>query len=483
MTTIVDATGREAQAFRIADMRRTAAILAARTAAGLSRAFRRGGGTALPGLIAERIDPGLVPGLARLLGRGSVIVTGTNGKTTTSRLVRNVAEAAGLRTVANREGSNMMRGVAAALAESASWTGRMPDRNNRIGVFEVDEATVPLVARAVRPRAVAFTNLFRDQLDRYGEVETVAALWRKAAAEFPEDVALVINADDPAVASLHDSARGPVLLYGLEDISVATESVEHAADARWCPACGAELEYSAVFYGHIGHWRCPACGNQRPAPHVACTRVTSDGASTEVEIRTPSGVIAVRLPLAGVYNAYNALAAAATGVALELEDGVIEKGLASFTAAFGRQERFQVDGREVHVILAKNPAGLNQVLRVISETASPLNLAIFLNDDIADGRDISWIWDVDFERLAGRIGSLTVSGRRAWDMALRLKYAGLAERPDVEHNAALALREAIRRAPPGGRVYAIPTYTAMLAVRNVLGRWAGKGAFWEGDGR
>lgn len=464
-------------------MRRTAAIVAAKTAATLSRALRRGGGTALPGLIAERVDPGLVTALAKRLGRGSVIVTGTNGKTTTSRLVRNVVEAAGLRSVANREGSNMMRGVAAALAEAATWDGKMRGRKKRIGVFEVDEATMPKVAQAISPRAVLFTNLFRDQLDRYGEVETVAAIWREGIAKFPDDVVLAINADDPSVASLRETARGPIVLYGLDDTSQASVTVEHASDARWCPRCGAELTYAVVFYGHIGHWSCGGCGNTRPESDVACTKLTSDADGMILAIRTPSGVIDVRMPLTGVYNAYNAIAAAATGVALGLDDPAIQQGLASFTAGFGRQERMQVRGRDVELILAKNPAGLNQVLRTITANGSQHDMAFFLNDNIADGRDISWIWDVDFELLAGKLRTLTVSGGRAWDMALRLKYAGLGDAPTVEEDIAMALTEALERTPEGETLYVIPTYTAMLDVRNILGRWAGRGSFWEGDGR
>ena len=283
-------------------MRRTAAVLAAKAAAFASRRLRTGGGTALPGLIAEKVDPGLVRGLSAQLGQGSVLITGTNGKTTTARLVRSVVEAAGLRPVANREGSNMMRGVAAALAEAATWEGKIKPRKKCIGVFEVDEATLPLVARAVRPRAVVFTNLFRDQLDRYGEVETVAALWRKSVAALPEDVTLCLNADDPAVASLCDSATGPVVLYGLDDVTQAAGPVEHAADARWCPRCGAELSHAAVFYGHIGHWRCDACGYTRPAPDVACVRVGMHEGIVDAEIRTPSGVVQARLALQGVYQ-------------------------------------------------------------------------------------------------------------------------------------------------------------------------------------
>jgi lipid II isoglutaminyl synthase (glutamine-hydrolysing) len=282
------------------------------------------------------------------------------------------------------------------------------------------------------------------------------------------------------VASLRDAATGPVLTFGLEDASRATHEIDHAADARWCVRCGAELEYSAVFYGHIGHWRCPSCDNARPAPDIACTRVEPSGSGLELAIRTPAGEIAFRLPLTGTYNAYNALAAAAGAVALGVENAAIETGLAAFTAAFGRQERLQVRGREVQVMLAKNPAGVNEVLRTLA--GDELNLAIFLNDDIADGRDISWIWDVDFELLRGRVRSLVVSGRRAWDLALRLKYADVAA-PTVEHDAALALRQALDATPEGATLVVVPTYTAMLEARNILGRWAGRGAFWEGDGR
>src|SRR3990172_7539659 len=248
----------------MAGMRRTAAIAAAKITAALSRRLGAGGGTALPGLVAERIDPGIVAGMAGQLGQGSVLVTGTNGKTTTARLLRNMLQAAGLKPVANRAGSNLMRGIAAALVESARVTGEFAGARRRLGVFEVDEATLPEAVAALRPRAVAFTNLFRDQLDRYGEVEHVAALWREAVQALPERATLVLNTDDPSIASLAQAARGPVQFYGMEDIAWSVEGFEHAADARWCSACDAELSYAAVFYGHLGHWRCPGCGLARP---------------------------------------------------------------------------------------------------------------------------------------------------------------------------------------------------------------------------
>ncbi|MBI2912917.1 MAG: DUF1727 domain-containing protein, partial [Chloroflexi bacterium] len=284
-------------------MRRIAAIAAAKGAAALSRGLRLGGGTALPGLVAERIDPAIVPEMAGRLGQGSVLVTGTNGKTTTARLLRNMLEAAGLRPVANRAGSNLMRGIAAALVESARVTGEFTGARRRLGVFEVDEATLPEAAAALQPRAVAFTNLFRDQLDRYGEVEHVAALWREAVQALPERAALVLNADDPSIASLAQAAKGPVIFYGLEDTAWSVEGLEHAADARWCSGCGSELSYAAVFYGHLGHWRCSGCGLARPAPAVTCPRLEDDRQGLRLTIALPGGEVSGRLPLMGLYNA------------------------------------------------------------------------------------------------------------------------------------------------------------------------------------
>jgi UDP-N-acetylmuramyl tripeptide synthase len=460
-------------------MRRIAAIAAAKTAAALSQTFRLGGGTALPGLVAQRVDPNIIPEMASRLGQGSVIVTGTNGKTTTSRLIRSVVRAAGLRPVANRAGSNLMRGVAAALAEAARLDGGFTNAKRCLGVFEVDEATVPEAARALRPRAIVFTNLFRDQLDRYGEVEHVAELWRDAVRELDHRATVVLNGDDPSIASLARVVPGDILFYGMEDTDPAQYALGHAADARWCTACGRELEYTAVFYGHLGHWRCPQCGTSRLAPRVAATEVRPEADGTAMTVQVLGHELTARLPLTGLYNAYNALAAVAVASALGIELAAIEQALTSATAAFGRQERMTVGKRRVQVVLAKNPAGLNEVLRTITADGARINVALFLNDDIADGRDVSWIWDVDFDLLAGHVETLTVSGNRAWDMALRLKYAGLDSLPEVGEDAAEALRLALRSTPEGGDLYVIPTYTAMLKVRELLARWAKRPAFWE----
>ncbi len=460
-------------------MRRLAAIAVGKVSAALSRALRAGGGTAFPGLLAERIDPDIASALARGLGQGSVLITGTNGKTTTARMLRNMAQAAGLQPIANRAGSNLMRGIAAALIEAVDPLGRLPSRERRLGIFEVDEATLPEAAAALRPRAVVFTNLVRDQRDRYGEVEHAASLWREAVQALSSEAILVLNSDDPSIAALAGAARGRVVFFGLADPTCGVDSLEHAADARWCPACGAELRYEAVYYGHLGRWACPRCGQAQPQATVEAIRVEDRTNGLRLTVALPDGDLSLELPLMGLYNAYNALAAVATALAVGIGPRSIQEGLACFTAAFGRQERLTTDGRQVQVILAKNPAGLNQVLRTLMADGAPKDMAFFLNDNIADGRDVSWIWDVDFELLAGRIRSLVVSGTRAWDMALRLKYGGVASDPVVETNVTEALRRALRATPQGATLYVIPTYTAMLAVRAILARWGRRPHFWQ----
>ena len=461
-------------------MRTAAAVSTAKLAAALSRRLGLGGGTALPGLMAEAVAPGLASRLAGELGHGCLLVTGTNGKTTTARLVRNIARAGGYRPVHNGAGSNMMRGITAALSEAADSQGRIREGERCLGVFEVDEATLPEAADALGPRVIAFTNLFRDQLDRYGEVESVAALWREALSGLSPSVTVVLNADDPGVAGLADVCRGPIVFYGVADSACAVGGLEHAADARWCPACGHEYAYSAVFYGHVGRWQCPACGRSRPSAEVEAVRVEQPAAGPlGVVLASPMGRLELSLPLIGLYNVYNALAAAATGVALGIKAAAIQKGVASFTAAFGRQERFDVRGRVVQTILAKNPAGLNQVLRALVAEPGSKNLLFLLNDDIADGRDVSWIWDVDFEMLAGHTGLLLASGRRAADMALRLKYAGLDPDPALDSNAERALARALSLTPELGTLHVVPTYTAMLQVRRILARWGNRPQFWE----
>ena len=445
-----------------------------------SRRLGRGGGTAAPGLLVERLEPGLVRRAARQLGYGTILVTGTNGKTTTAQMLGAIAAAAGWRVLANRSGSNLMRGVAAAIVGASDLGGRLPQANRSLGVFEVDEATLFEAAPRLAPRAILFTNLFRDQLDRYGEVDAILSGWRRTVERLHPSTTLVLNADDPSVACVGARHTGPVVYYGVEDDGLAA-AAEHAADARWCAACGFAYRYAALYYGHIGVWTCPGCGARRPVPQIRATSVRTGHSGTLLRVQATenNAPFDLEVPLSGLYNAYNALAATAGALAIGLPLGAVESGIRGFTAAFGRQERVEIGGREVRILLCKNPAGVNQVLRTLLAEPGQLTLLLLLNDKIADGRDVSWIWDVDYELLAGRVHAAVVSGRRRLDLALRLKYAGLGGELVLEHGIRHGLERALAATPRGGRLSVLPTYTAMVEVREQLAGMAGRAHYWE----
>jgi UDP-N-acetylmuramyl tripeptide synthase len=321
-------------------------------------------------------------------------------------------------------------------------------------------------------------NIFRDQLDRYGEVHYVAGLWRDAVRQLPSTAALVVNADDPLLADL-----SPTLTYGIADATVGTSrALPHAADARLCPHCGSALRYASVFYGHLGHYACTHCEFARPTPAVVATAVELLGDSgTRLTVESPLGVVRATLRLPGLYNVYNALAAVAVCTVLGVPHETVERGLETFTAAFGRLERVQVDGgRELFLALVKNPVGFTEVLRTILTAPGQRTLLVAINDRFADGTDVSWLWDVEFERLADRVNVAVCAGLRADDMAVRLKYAGVEpERIHAESDLARALEQAIALAAPCETIYVLPTYTAMLAMREVLQRTGHVRAFWE----
>jgi lipid II isoglutaminyl synthase (glutamine-hydrolysing) len=287
----------------------------------------------------------------------------------------------------------------------------------------------------------------------------------------------VLNADDPLVADLGRGRQG-VTYFGVEDRSHSLDALEHASDSKRCRNCGHEYEYEAVYLGHMGRYRCPSCGRTRPEPAVSADHVVLHGMSgSEVRITTPQGPIELKLPLPGLYNVYNALAATAAALELGASPWQVRDALAEFAAAFGRAEHLNVDGHELSILLVKNPAGANEVLRTLTLEGGALDLWIALNDGIADGRDISWIWDADFEVLAGRVRRITCSGTRAEEMALRLKYAGIDAPIAVERELGRSLDSAIA-ASNGQPLYALPTYTALLELRDLLadrgvaGRWS-----------
>lgn len=454
------------------DPRLSAAIVAGQVTAELSRRLGRGGGTTLPGQITQWLDPDALPKIAGSLRDGSAVVTGTNGKTTTTRLIAAILADAGRRIVHNRSGANLVNGVASALVQAARPGGAV---RGDVGLFEVDEASVPAVVTAVRPRVLAVNNLFRDQLDRYGEVTFVARSWRRAIAAMPPGSTLVLNADDPSVAALGRAAPGEVVYVGVDDRSQSGTELEHTADARLCPICGTRLTYDAVFYGHVGHYRCPGCDFARPAPTIAATSV---GPLPPSGMRARlTGGIDLDLPLPGLYNIYNALLAVGVARTLGVGEAAAVATAGRFSSAFGRIERVEVGDRSAFLALVKNPVGFNQVLRSLAIEGADVLIAI--NDLFADGTDVSWLWDVDVERLADA-SSLTVSGTRAEDMLVRLKYGGVdPARVTLARPLAAAFDATLTRVAPGGTLLVLPTYTAMLELRGELARRGLVAPFWE----
>lgn len=451
------------------------ALAAAKATREALRATGRGA-TTLPGLIALSLDEGVATDLARRLPQGVVVVTGTNGKTTTSRMLADAVRLAGWRPVHNRAGSNLARGVASALVADATWIGE-PRADGAI--FEVDEASVVAVARLVRPRVMVITNLFRDQLDRYGELDTVTRRMREAVAALPPDATLVLNADDPIVSRLGENATCRVLRFGIDDERTVGVLEQNVSDLTHCPRCRSRLEYRRVVLGHVGDYHCPNCGFARPQPEIAASRVESRTDGTRLVLGAGEGAI-VELPLPGVYNAYNALAAIAAAHALGISLDVSVRALASFRPPFGRLEVVEAAGRRLRLVLVKNPAGFNAAVSALLSPDARVHALAALNDLDADGRDVSWIWDADFEALAPAIDWAVVTGLRARDLALRLKYAGVpAERTRVVEGWQPAIRAALERARPGEEVVILATYTATLALRHALSEMGYAKEFWE----
>jgi UDP-N-acetylmuramyl tripeptide synthase len=465
--------------------------LALARAVGAVSRLRGGGASSAPGKVLMRLDPGAIGELSARLPRGSVLVSATNGKTTTSALLAGILKRAGVSLVNNQSGANMAGGIASTLLAAARPGGRIA---GDLGLFEVDELWLDSLAAQLHPRAILLGNLFRDQLDRYGELETITDRWAAAVHTGPaRDSTLALNADDPAIADLGRERTAPVLYFGVEDDSLALAGMAHAADAKHCRRCGAPYLFDAIYLGHLGHYHCPSCGQKRPLPTVTATRVTLQGVhSARFTLHTPSGEAKIALSLPGLYNVYNALAAAALATVLEIGLPEIVAGLQATKAAFGRAETVLVDldrspashpvagprlarprvsdRREMRILLVKNPAGANEVLRTLALEPGEHDLLGVLNDRIADGRDVSWIWDADFELLAGRVRQATCSGSRAPELALRLKYAGIdPARIRVQADLPTALREAAADgSDPQRPLYALPTYTAMLALRELL---------------
>jgi len=472
-------------------------LAAAKAVGAVARRSGRGGGTSLPGKVLMRVEPHAIGLLAGRLRHGNVVISATNGKTTTAAMVATILERRGHALVHNRAGANMAGGVASALASASRRGGRA--LTGDLGLFEVDEFWLGDVVAELRPRALLLANLFRDQLDRYGELDAIAERWAAVAARQAATSRLVLNADDPLVADLARAAGGPgagadapptatdladprtPLHFGVEDDAMAQPELQHASDSKHCRRCGHAYAYEVAYLGHLGRYRCPNCGARRPDPAVTARDIELRGIrAAAFTLRTPAGEARVELPLPGLYNVYNALGAAALTLSMGVGLPDVVAGLEGVEPAFGRAETIDLGGRPTSILLVKNPAGANEVLRTLTLEGGELDLFGILNDRTADGRDVSWVWDADWELLVPHVRRMVCSGTRAAELALRMKYAGVdPERLEVVEPLAQGLDAALRGAEAPTPLYALPTYTALLELRAELAERGAAREYWR----
>jgi len=415
------------------------AILIAKLVWKISTLFNLGAGGTWPGELALAIDPFLLKKLAQKL-KGTIVIAGTNGKTTTSLMVKTILEGAGFKVISNSSGANLVNGVVSSLIQISSISGSL---NGDFAILEADENALPAILDNLSPDLLVCLNLFRDQLDRYGEADIITEKWQKAIRKLTQKTKLVLNSDDPQIAFLGKNASLKTIYFGLNDKIGQKKTFEHATDSLFCPSCGSRLKFSAVYYSHLGWWQCLKCDLKRPSPQI----FNWDS------------------PLPGLYNKYNTQAAAASAKVLKIDEAVIKKGLKRVRPAFGRQEEMEYMGRFIKLMLSKNPAGFNESLRTALDLKAN-NLLIVLNDRIPDGRDVSWIWDVDFEMIPASI-HLTLSGDRAYDLGLRIKYSGL-KNYLLETDLQKAVKQAVGMQVAGEKLFILATYSAMLDIRKII---------------
>jgi UDP-N-acetylmuramyl tripeptide synthase len=442
--------------------------------------MRGSGGSTFPGRIARAIDPDVLRRLAAQHTHGNVVISGTNGKTTTAKMISDILVLHGYTPAHNRTGANLIYGITSEFVRNSSIFLRM---KTDIGLAEVDEATMPAACAELNPVAAVVTNFFRDQLDRFGELETTVSLVRKGLDRMSSGAVRILCADDPLCASLAEGTDQKIVFYGIDAAGLGESSRANVQDVKRCPACGEEYVYSSIFYAHLGVYECPGCGRKRPVPQVRLLDYRREGTGSMITIDAIGSEFSIPLRLPGIYNAYNALAAVACTMTLGVEVQTIRAALSAFSSSFGRMELIPVGSKSAFIALVKNPTGFNEVIRTLLEGKERRRVIIAINDRYADGRDVSWLWDVDFERMAesqDALDFIVTSGIRADDMAVRLKYAGIDEglllvEPDIQK----ALVNALERTEEGGLLYILPTYTAMLEFRSVLHKMGHARQFWE----
>jgi lipid II isoglutaminyl synthase (glutamine-hydrolysing) len=465
--------------------RRAFAVSAGKVMRGGLRRLGLGNGTNLPGRVALAIDPGALAGLAVQIPHGSVLVTGTNGKGTTCRMLAEVMQAAGVNPILNHEGSNQLPGLTTTLLARSGPSGRLRADERAVGLFEVDEGSLPaILPQIARPCAVVITNVFRDQLDRYLEPSFVTGMLERALRKLPAETTLILNADDPRVMYLAAELQNPRLYFGMADTGHSRGGADPSSDSPRCPRCAGELEYRCVFYAHLGHWSCTGCGLSRPAPQVEAAKVELLGpASSRLQLTTPAGETVLEVPFPGLYNAYNALAAAAAAICCQIPESAFSAIQHCRPGSF-RMERVVVAGHDVYLVLAKNANGFTEVLRALLADGQPRRMMLGLNDCAGKQPDTSWIWDADFDSLRGLVPAAVVSGNRSADLAVRLKYAGwlgtsAATELTVEPDPVRAFQLALDGTPAGDPLWVVSTSMVLWQLRGWLRRQGYAGQPWR----
>lgn len=435
--------------------------------------FKRGSATALPGLVALNLNPHFCVSFSAQFKKGVILISGTNGKTTTASLVARILQDQNNEVIHNVSGSNLLRGIASTFIKKSNLFGQI---QADFGVFEIDEAALPNVIRELQPQIIILNNLFRDQLDRYGELDTLAQKWQAVLAKLSPKTNLILNADDPLVACLGKNLSLSKSYYGLR-IKNLNKKLHHSADSVFCPTCFSTLTYLQHYYSHIGNWFCPKCHLQSPSLNLTAIQLKIQTSSQEITLSSSLSKkqepIILQSKLLGLYNVYNLLAAYLTSETLNLDAEKTQQTIFNFEPAFGRQEKLKIDNKEIFILLSKNPTGFTQSLETISNF-KPQNILLALNDRIADGEDVSWIADVDFSSLnITSINNLTVSGIRAYDLALRLKYElsqgqSYLQKWRIEPQLEIAIQKALEKTSENEILYILPTYTAMLEIRKIL---------------
>ena len=468
-------------------LRKSISILISKLTIRVLRLIKRGG-TTLPGKLAFKLYPGILRSIAS--DYEIIMVTGTNGKTTTTRIIEEILKNNHVDYITNKSGANLLSGITTIFIEAVTLTGKP---KHRVALIESDEAAFNQVTKHLQPRAVVVTNFFRDQLDRYGELYSTLNAVKSGLERINDSTTLILNADDSMCASLGRDTKKQVLYYGINAEAEAgngSNTADINTDAMFCINCKSKYEYSNHIYGHLGGFSCPNCGYRRPAANLECTSIKETGSSyTTINWKTtpPLGPETeehtTRINLPGLYNVYNAMAAATCGLALNYGADTVIAAMQSFECGFGRMESITVGDKTIKLILVKNPTGFNQVLSFLTLENEQLNAAFLINDNLADGTDISWLWDVDFEQLnkvSDKIGYLYTSGVRGEDMAVRLKYSGIDIRKiRIIKDYQLLLDRALEQTPPGGVFHILPTYTAMLDIRNILKKKYNLKEFWK----